>query len=322
MTLVKDLIALFNVVARTEYNRKYKEYEPATRDALLFEYNSGMVESNSFPFFGFLKGMEEFTGSRKHEIFPEGYKFIVTNKEWDMSVDVPLKDLERAAEASSKMQGLDIYKLRIGEMASIVKDHPVELAHTFLEAGTTNTYGTTFDAQTLFSATHNYGIVAGSQNNIVTGTGTSLSQIRADILSVISKFNTFTYQQGGTANAKLRKLNSRAGKLLIVAPLALDGMLYELKNAVLINGGESNIVKDIFDYVTLPFTDQNDWYAVLADESTFKPFLLQTEKAPVLDMPTPSDENWREKRIATYGAYGRYNIAYGAWWKTIKVTNT
>src|SRR3990167_8845182 len=105
--LVKDLIAQFNVVARTEYNRVYQEFEPKFKD-LMFEYQSGPVASVNFPFFEFLKGMEKFTGSRTHQLFPEGFKFIVTNEEWDMSVDIKRRDIERASDAGS-LQGLNPY---------------------------------------------------------------------------------------------------------------------------------------------------------------------------------------------------------------------
>jgi len=320
MSSIRDLIAEFNVLARTEYNKQYMEFDPLFKKAMMFEYSSGMRESVDFPFFGFLQQMEQFTGSRKHQTFPEGYKFTVTNKEWDMAVDVFLKDLERASEAKNRMQGLDIYRLRIGEMAKMVKDHPVELAYTMLEAGAASTYGTCFDGQNLFDTTHNYGVVAGTQSNILTGTGTSVTQMKTDVLSAITKFNSFTYQQSPDTAA--RKLNRRTQKILIVAPLQLDGVLYELKNSTLINNGDSNAVKDMFDYITLPLVDTNDWYAVLDDETIFKPFLYQVEKPAVLDMPTPSDESWRENRKASYGAYGRYNVAYGSWWKAVQVTNT
>ena len=83
MSTTRDLLAQFNIVARTEYNRNYQEFEPKFKE-LLYGYQSGPVETVDFPFFGFLRGMEEFTGNRQHQTFPDGFKFQVTNKEWDM----------------------------------------------------------------------------------------------------------------------------------------------------------------------------------------------------------------------------------------------
>ena len=318
--LAKDLIDQFNVVARTEYNKSYQAFEPEFK-SLVYEYNSGPVASVDFPFYGFLQGMEEFTGSRKHQTFPEGYKFTVTNKEWDMAVDIPVKDIERASEASN-ISMLNPYKLRVSEMPKIAKDQPYELAFDMLEAGDANTYGTCFDGQNLFDTTHDYGTSAGSQNNIVTGTGVTAATIHADILSVRARFASFYYLQGGTGNAKKRKLNKSKAKLMVVAPTELEGVLFDLQNKDVLATGETNSLKGTFDYTTRPFTDTSDWYAVLIDESIFKPFLLQIEKPAELDMPTVNDEIYRERKIFTYGVYARHNVAYGAWWKAIQVTNT
>ena len=208
-------------------------------------------------------------------------------------------------------------------MPRLVKDHPVELSFDMIEAGDASTYGTTFDGQNLYDTTHDYGTSAGTQNNIVTGTGVTAALIHADILSVLSRFQTFTYQQGGsTATSKRRKLNKSMEKLLIVAPNELFGVLKDLKTKDKLATGESNTVKGSFEFTTLPFTDGGDWYMVITDDPVFKPFLYQIEKTPELDFPTTQDEQAREQKLFTWGAYGRYNVAYGAWWTTIMVTNT
>lgn len=319
--LTKDLVAQFNIVARTEYNKAYQEFEPKFKE-LLFEYESGPVETVDFPFIEFLQGMEEFTGSRKHQTFPSGYKFQVTNKEWDVAVDIKQKDLERAAAVGS-LKGLNPYKMRISEMPKLVKDHPIELAFDMLVAGTANTYGTTFDGQNYFDTTHNYGTTAGTQSNIITnGAGTSVANLIADVTRVLTRLNSFYYYQGGTTNGKKRKLNRTMNKILIVAPDDLYGNFDQARTQSKLATGEDNPVKGRFDLVTLPMTDTNDWYAVVTDEGMFRPFLYQIEKAPLLDMPTINDESVRERRIWTWGAYGRYNVAYGAWWKSVVVQNS
>lgn len=319
--LIKDLVALFNTRARIEYNKAYQEMEPEFGD-LLYEYSSGPVETMDFPFEGFLRNMEEFKGSRIHQTFPDGYRFQVSNKEWDVAVDIKRANLERATMLNSPVQGLNLYLQRIAEMPKMVKDHPVELAFDMLEAGDANTYGTTFDGQNLFDTTHDYGTSAGTQNNIVTGTGVTAALIHADILSVMSRFKSFYYTQGNTGNAQKRGLNKGSIRPLIVAPVELEGVLFDLKNKSVLATGEENTLKGSFDYCTKFFTDANDWYALLRDEPVFKPFLYQVEMPTELDFPTPNDESVKEKKILTWGAYGRYNVAYGAWWKAIKVTNT
>lgn len=319
--LIKDLVAQFNIVARTEYNRAYQEFEPKFKK-LMYEYQSGPVETVDFPFFGFLRGMEKFTGSRIHQTFPDGFKFQVTNLEWDMAVDIPRKDMDRAASINA-LKGLNPYKQRIAEMPRMVKDHPIELAFDMLEAGDTNTFGTTFDGQNLFDTTHDYSTFAGTQNNIINGTGVTIAGIYADIQTVMTRFQSFSYQQGGdSSTSKQRKLNKTMGRPLFVVPNQLHGVFNAVKTKDLIAAGESNELKGTFDFISLPFVNGVDWYAVLTDDPTFKPFLYQIEKTPELDFPTLQNDAARELKKLTWGAYGRYNVAYGAWWKAIQITNT
>lgn len=321
----KELLAQFNIVARTEYNQAYKEFEPMFKD-LLYEYESGPVETVDFPFFGFLRGIEEFTGVRTHNTFPDGFKFQVTNKEWDHSVDIKRADFERASLMNSPLKGLNPYRQRISEMPKMFKDHPIELAFDMLEVGDATTYGTSFDGQAFFSETHAYATSAGTISNIITnGSGATAANIHADILRALSRFQTFTIDQGGqgiTATSKKRKLNKTMDKLLIVAPNELHGVLFDLQSKDRLATGESNTVKGKFEFITLPFSDTGDWYITILDDPFFKPFLYQVEKPAELDSPTLQDESARERKVFTWGGYGRYNVAYGAWWKAIMIQNS
>lgn len=318
---IEQLIAQINVAVRTDFNRNYQEYEPALKE-LAYEYPSGPVEVNSFVFADFLSGIEEFTGSRKHQLFPDSYKFDVRNKEWDMSVDIKRKDLERAALLNSP-ESLNIYTTRIGEMPMMWADQPIELCLDYLEAGAASTYGTCFDGQTLFASTHNYATSSGSQSNIVTGGGaTTVALIVADITAAITRMNSFTYNQGGTTNGKKRKLNKTMNRLLIVVPDQLFGLFDQARTQTTLASGEGNPVKGRFDLISRPFTDANDWYMINLDDRRFRPFLLQVEKPVELDTPTPQDESARERKVFTWGGYARHAVAYGAWWTVVKVTNS
>jgi phage major head subunit gpT-like protein len=102
-------------------------------------------------------------------------------------------------------------------MPQMAKDHPNELALDMLEVGDAATYGTTFDTQNLFDTTHDYATAAGTQSNLLTGTGVTVATVIVDLGSAISALNAFYYKQGGTANSKKRKLNKNM-KLLVVCP--------------------------------------------------------------------------------------------------------
>lgn len=315
---VKALLALFNTAARTAFNMAYQSVEPQLK-GLLYEYPSGPVESMNFPFFGFLSGMSEFTGTSQFEMFPDGYKFTVTNKEYQGGVQIRSKDIERAANVDS-IAGLNIYKQRIGELPQQAADHPNELALDMLEVGDANTYGTTFDAQNLFDTTHDYATAAGAQSNLLNGTGTTLANVIVDLNSAINAMNGFYYTQGGTANSKKRKLN-KSMKLLVVCPDELFSTFDTIRQSQLINNS-TNTLQGRFDVVSRPFTDTNDWYLINTDISDgLALFLYQVEKPVELEYPTMNDESYKNNKVFKWNAYGRYAVAYGAWWKGVMVTN-
>ncbi len=246
----------------------------------------------------------------------------MTNKEWDMAVDIPRKDIERAANVDS-ITGLNIYKQRISEMPMQAKDHPAELAFDMLEAGDASTYGSSFDGVNFFATTHNYGTTSGSQSNILTtGSGVSAANLITDLTRAISALNGFYYNQGGTTNGKKRKLNKSLTTLLVVCPDELYGIFEQVRTQGRLASGEDNPMVGRFSLVSRPMSDATDWYVVVLDDRQFRPFLYQVEKPVELDMPTLQDEGARERKILTYGAYGRYNLAYGAWWTAIMVQNT
>lgn len=318
---IEQLIAQINVIVRTDFNRNYQDFEPEFKD-LLHEYESGPVASNNFVFSDFLAGIEKFTGSRKHNLFPDAYKFPIVNEEWDHAVDINRKDLERAAAIGS-IQPLNIYTQRIGDMPKMWADQPIELAFDMLDAGTASTYGLTFDGQTFFDTDHSYTTTSGTQSNIVTGGGaTTVALLIADIQACWARFDGFTYNQGGTTNAKKRKLNKSMNNVLIVAPTQLGSLFRTALTQNFLASGESNPVAGRFKLVTRAMSDANDWYMIILDDPFFRPFLFQVEKRVELDTPTPQDESARERKIFTWGGYARHAVAYGSWWTAIKVTNT
>lgn len=317
---VKALLALFNAAAKTAFNLAYQSVEPQIK-GLLYEYPSGPVETVNFPFFGFFQGMNLFTGTSNFESFPEGYKFTITNKEYQGGVQIKAADIERAANVNN-IAGLNIYKQRIAEMPQMAKDHPSELALDMLEAGDASTYGTCMDGQNLFDTTHNYGTSAGTQDNVMTtGSGTTVAGLLTDLNTALGRLNGFYYYQGGTGNSKKRKLNKNL-KLLVVCPDELYASFEAIRTQSFISSTENNW-KGRFELISRPFTDTGDWYLINMDMSdNLGLFLLQMEKPVELEYPTVNDESYKNNKVFKWNAYGRYAVAYGAWWKAVMINNS
>jgi phage major head subunit gpT-like protein len=314
---VKAFLALFNVKARTEFNRGFQSIKPEI-DGLLYEYPSGPVEKMNFPFFGFFQGMKKFTGKSEFESFPEAMNFYVTNEEWQEGVEILAKYIDRAAGIGD----LNLYVKRIGELPQVAAEHPYELALDMLEAGDANTYGTCFDAQNLFDTTHSYSTSAGSQSNLLSGTGTTESNVITDLNSALAALNGFYIQQGGTSNSKKRKLNKRM-KLVVVCPDELYTTFWNIKTKARLSAGETNPWQNRFEVVSRPFSDDDDWYLINVDNSdNLSLFLYQVEKPVELEYPSETDESYKKEKKFQWNMYGRYAVAYGAWWKGVMTTNT
>lgn len=318
---MKDLVNTFNLRVIADFLQTLKDYNPALKNTLIKEYKTGPVASQNYFFADFLGDLQEMTGDRKFEDMPDSYKFIISNKKWDKGVRVKEEDIERAAALSSVNQqiaALDVYRQKINELPILAKRHPVKRALTMVEAGEASTYGTCFDGQCLYDTTHAYDIKAGSQNNIVTGTGTTLAQVHADILSAIGALKGFTYTAGGSTEF----LNEEVTKVMCLIPAALEPVFFQLKNQSELSAGVKNLVQGMFDYQLRPFSDANDYYVFADDNSNFKAIIHQEEVAPKLDTASPNDESVKKTGFYEYGVRYRGNQAYGAWWKTVKVKNT
>ncbi len=315
---IKAFLAKFNVKAKTEFNRGFQSIKPKM-EGLLYEYPSGPVAKMNFPFFGFFQGMKKFTGTSDFESFPDAMNFYVENEEWQEGVEIKSRLIKRAAGIGD----LALYTKRIAELPMVAAEHPYELALDMLEVGDANTYGTCFDAQNLFDTTHSYATSAGSQSNLLTGTGSAtVANVIVDFNSAKSALNGFYIQQGGTSNSKKRKLNKNM-RLLVVCPDEMFTIFDNLKTQLTLATGESNTLRGTFELESRPMSDSTDWYLINMDNSDgLSLFLHQVEERPILEYPSERDESYKQRKVFQWNMAGSYAIAYGAWWKGIMTTNT
>lgn len=322
MTL-KDLIESFNIAANTAFNKGYQELNPQLA-SLVYRFNSGPVSSTRFPITRIMSKITKFTGNRIHNSPSDSYQVTITNEEYDGSVDIPRRDLLRARAVNS-IAGLDIFVKEIGALGPEAKDKPMEDVLDLIESGHTNTYGTTFDNQNFFDTTHAFDNEAGTQSNLLTGSGASEANIITDINKAINALRGFYYEmdaEGG--NSKKRKLNKNLN-LVVVCPDELVDIFEKINKAEYIGteGGNTNVLKGrISQIISRPFTDANDWYMFEVSDSSVKPFIVSMEEEPKIQNPQMNDYNVLEHKEYTWGIEGfSYGKGYGAWWKGVKVTN-
>jgi len=319
--LLKDLLEQFNIAANTAFNKGYQELEPELA-MLVYKFNSGNVSSTKFPITKIMSKISEFKGNRIHNSPADAFYVTIENKEFDGAIDIPRRDLLRAQTANS-LVGLDMYVKEIESLGMEAKDQPYEDVLTYLEAGAASTYGTTFDQQPLFDTDHKFGPDAGSQSNLLSGTGTTSAQISADLLKAMAAIRGFYYSMdaAGTANAKKRKLN-RNPEFVVICPDALVETFNSINKAEYLNSSSNTLKGMLKAVISRPFSDANDWYLADVSEANVKPFILSIEEEPKIQNPEMNDYALQEHKVMTWGLEGfSYGKAYGAWWKIVKTTN-
>lgn len=246
--------------------------------------------------------MSEWVDERKLKSVAE-FEYKIPNKDYEATLQV-----DRNAIEDDRLGAVNV---RINDLARKARIHPRKLAIAALMAGTTDLC---YDGQPFFSASHSEG-VSGTQSNLLTGTGTTLAQIKADIETAETALLSFKDDTG-------EPWNEGEIKIGIICPTAMKRKFEELNTLAMISNSD-NGMKGRISQITYSarFTDANDWY--MADISSgIKPLILQKRSEIKFNsLEADSDNGFMRKQYA-YGVDYRVGFGYGLWQKMIKVTNT
>lgn len=322
----EEVVADFNLSAMTEFNKQYEMLEPELQN-FAFKFNAGNISQSKF-FINMLFGdVKEWKGTQEYEKVDKIIEQQINHTEYYVDgVEIFQRDFKRA-QAANSITGLDMYIKMIGDRAARAKDAPYEIMLDLLEAGAASTYGVCFDGQPLFDTDHDFNSSAGSQSNLLTGTGTTLYQLAADLKSALSALRGFTYSTdtGNSANKKKRMLNKGKLKPVVVCDPSLSQKFEDLRtleNIANNSGSETNSLRNSFEVVVRPFTATTDWYVLDVSNPTQKPFLISMEDEGILRTPADNPEALTNLQVFRYAYNGlSFGVAYGAWWKIVKVNN-
>lgn len=327
----EQTVERFNLTANTQFSKNQIEFNPMLKD-IAYRYNSGAVSQSFFYVNLLFSTHKEFKGTATYKKINEQIKQSIVNREMEVvGVEILKRDFLRAQQAND-LSGLSMYIDMIGNIAIEAKNAPYEDAIDLLEQGETNTYGTCFDNQNLHATTHSYSAVAGTQSNLLTGTGTSTAQISVDIKRAMNAMNSFYYltdQKDGSAKKK-RKLNGRltTPKFVVYCNSQLRAQFEDIRNGALLVtdtnvATQTNTLQNAFDIVDHPFDDVNDYYIMENSEANIKPILISSEDEGSLITPEMNPAALNSSRVLRYGHKDlSFGLGYGAWWKTVKIKNS
>jgi phage major head subunit gpT-like protein len=238
----------------------------------------------------------------------EGPGYEVVNKTYGGALLFKRDDMDDA-----KVGG---FRIRIQDQANVANAHPDEELMTQLTTGTT----CYINGEDFFSATH---AARGEQtagytwSNSLTGTGTTVAQLQADIASALTAF----YKMRNTGN---RYMNRHVKSFYILCPVALEVNMRTAVYAAIVSstsnvGFKPNI--EVISEPSLDADDANDWYFGSLDGG-IRGLIWQNRRGIELEEIGPGTETWVNLRQMEFAVTRRGAPAFGYPERLIKVSNT
>lgn len=292
----------------TNYRVIFEDAFLAATSASIYNRYATVVPSNtdteSYNWLGTVPKMNQWLDKRQIDSL-SGYTYQLQNQWYQASIAVDRKIMED-----------DKYSMimpRIKQLGLEAARYPSELAINALIAGhTTNGY----DGQLFFSTAHTEAN-SGTQSNYVTGTGTTLAQIRADFITARSLMRRYKDGSG-------RPMNLRPDLVIIPPDLedVFEQLLHTQTIALASGTQQSNVLLNAVDILIDPLlTDTNDWF-LLDTHEIIKPLIFQQRKAPeFIALDDPTGYNAFMKREFLYGVDFRGAAGYAMWQMAVQVTN-
>jgi len=249
--------------------------------------------------------MSEWIDERKLKSLNE-FSYTLKNKDYEATLSVDRNEIED--------DQLGNVNIRIADLAAKGKAaHPRKLFFAALMAGTT---ALCYDSQPFFSTSHSEG-ASGTQSNLLTGTGTTLAQIEADLNSAEAALQGFKDDIG-------EPINEGDMQLAVICPPALKASFVKLNTAEFISNGNTNVWKGKISIILSSgrLTDSATDYYVANVAAGIKPFIHQIRKAVTFNSQKEESESGFMRKKFAYGIDSREAFGYGLWQKMVKVNNT
>lgn len=274
------------------FNNAFRKVETSYRTISTVIENVKSI-TVSYAWLGATPKMREWVGDRVlKDLTAFGYS--ISKKDWESTIEVDRDDIE--------YDQLGTVKPRIEMMAYESETHYDEMLYAMIEDN-----GVCYDGKPFFDATHNIG-------------GVDFSNLGDKVLNQ-ANFLIARTQMRGLVNEEGKSLKIKPN--LLIVPPELEGMAIKILKADKIDGGDTNITKDMAEYIVVDdLTDATAWY--LTDVSKpIKPFIIQKNKAPkFVAMDSDTDENAFMRKKYRYGVDSQDNAGFGLWQLAYKSTGT
>jgi phage major head subunit gpT-like protein len=276
---------------RTEFSKQLANFDGPMFKAFVQTIN-GDGAYEDFRFLDSVGTIRQWTDQRR----PQNYRdFLVTLRPlpYEFTINVNRHTLDD----SKKTLGGDIEK-DVREAAMLWKTFSDRLVNDLIAAN-----GVAYDKSTFFATSHNID-GATAIDNLISGTGTTLAQIEADLASARNAMHGYRDKNNQPIN-----MNPRFVALI---PSQLHDKFLTLRNSQQIYdgaGNKTNIYNNSFDIIINHWqaTNDNDWFLINTN-ANLMPFMIVDRQKPrweikddleLLDIRYMSDA----RMVGGYGAF-------------------
>ena len=259
--------------------------------------------SETYGWFGDVPMVREWLGAKKAKSLKD-YSYTLANKDWEATIEVDRNELE------DDQYGMILPRVQM--LATAARENEAILLSNLIINGTSNT---AYDGVAFFSDASGVRLI----DNLLSGTGTSASQIETDLGTARAAMMGFYFDQSD------RKYGFKMDT--IVCPPALEITFMKiLESTTAVSASAAGVVnpfKNILSRVIVDprLSDANDWYG-FCTTYPIKPLVFQDRKQVEFKSLVEGSDvafNWKKY---LYSAESRCNAGYAFPQMAVKVVNT
>jgi len=282
----------------------------AGRLANRFQSNSA---SELYAGLGLPPVMREWIGPKLAKQLKE-YPFRIDNKDWESTLEIKRKDLQRDKTGQLTM--------RTAQFAQRAAEHEEKLLSQMIDAGDASTYGTAYDGANFFSDSHSVGASGTIDNNIDFNVGTATAptstEMSAAIMAAIQTLYSFKDDTGEPTNQNEKEFVIMVPTVFwsaAITAVTKDRLSANADNPLLNIGLGLSVIQN-------PRLTWTTKFAVFASGGASKALIVQEESAPEVEVLAEGSDWAFHNQSHLYSLIKSGNVGYGRFDKAVLTTLT
>lgn len=257
--------------------------------------------------------MREWIGAKLAKQLKE-YPFTIDNKDWESTLEVKRKDLQRDKTGQLIM--------RTAQLAMRAAEHEEKLLSALIDGADGSTNGTAYDGQNYFSDTHSVGASGTIDNNIAsdiaTTTAPTSTEMSAAIMASIQALYGFKDDTGEPSNQNAREFIIMVPTVFwsaAITAITKDRLSANADNPLLNIGLSLSVVQN-------PRLTWTTKFATFAVDGAAKPMIIQEENPPSVEVLGEGSDWAFHNASHLYSLIKSGNVGFGRWDKAVLTTFT